>query len=160
MARGAWADARTCFVEALRRQQSAEALEGLGMATWWLEEYPAAIESREHAFRAYRQRNEQAGAARMAVWLANDYADFRGELAVANGWLRRAERILGGTPLDPEHAWLAYTKAHFALMVHRDPVEAWRSKDSPWSPKDGCPTAWAGWMRPPPRSPRASSATR
>ncbi len=96
------------------------------MATWWLEEYPAAIESREHAFRAYRQRNEQAGAARMAVWLANDYADFRGELAVANGWLRRAERILGGTPLDPEHAWLAYTKAHFALMVHRDPVEARR----------------------------------
>jgi DNA-binding NarL/FixJ family response regulator len=96
------------------------------MAAWWLEDYAGAIAAREEAYRAYRRRADRPGAGRMAIWLANDYADYRGELAVANGWLRLAERLLDGIPRAPEHAWLAYTKAHFALMVHRDPAAARR----------------------------------
>jgi hypothetical protein len=60
------------------------------MASWWLEDNPGAISSREEAYRAYRRRQDQSGAARMAAWLANDYADYKGELAVANGWIRWA----------------------------------------------------------------------
>ena len=111
---------------ALEDEVTPEALEGFGMAAWWLEDYPGAIGAREEAYRAFRRRADRAGAARMAAWLANDYADYRGELAVANGWIRLAERLLEGPPTAPEHAWLAYTKAHFALMVHRDPAEARR----------------------------------
>lgn len=96
------------------------------MAWWWLEDNPTAISSREEAYRAYRRQQDGSGPARMAAWLAHDYADYKGELAVANGWIRLAARLLGGLPRSPEHAFLAYTKAHFALMVHRDPSEARR----------------------------------
>jgi hypothetical protein len=72
------------------------------MACWWLEDYATGIESRERAYRLYRMRDDRPSAARIAVWLANDYADFRGENAVANGWLRRAERLLEGLPPTPE----------------------------------------------------------
>jgi ATP/maltotriose-dependent transcriptional regulator MalT len=126
LARGAWPEALDCFKSALDGDVTPEALEGFGMASWWLEDNPTAISSREEAYRAYRRRQDRAGAARMAAWLANDYADYKGELAVANGWIRLAERLLDGLPRSPEHAFLAYTKAHFALMVHRDPSEARR----------------------------------
>jgi len=126
LARGAWQEALGCFKGALEDDVTPEALEGYGMAAWWLEDYPGAIGAREEAYRAFRRRNDRSGAARMAVWLAHDYADYKGELAVANGWIRLTERTLEGTPRGPEHAWLAYTKAHFALMVHRDPAEAKR----------------------------------
>jgi LuxR family maltose regulon positive regulatory protein len=96
------------------------------MACWWLEDYATGIESRERAYRLYRMRDDRPSAARIAVWLANDYADFRGENAVANGWLRRAERLLDGLSPTPEHAVLAYQNAHVALMVNRDPVAARR----------------------------------
>lgn len=126
LARGGWAEARSSFEEALRHQESADALEGLGMASWWLEDYPAAMDARERAFREFRFRADRNGAARMALWLANDYAEYRGEWAVANGWLRRAERLLDGLDPTPEHALLAYSNAHVALMAHRDPVTARR----------------------------------
>ncbi|HEY7637782.1 MAG TPA: LuxR C-terminal-related transcriptional regulator [Gemmatimonadales bacterium] len=96
------------------------------MAAWWLEDYAAAIDARERAFRAFRAREDPLGAARVAVWLASDYADYRGELAIANGWLRRAERLLQGAGDVPERAWLGMMKGHFALMVDRDPAAARR----------------------------------
>jgi LuxR family maltose regulon positive regulatory protein len=96
------------------------------MACWWLEDYPAGIAAREHAYRLFQQRDDRPAAARVAVWLSIDYADFRGESAVANGWLRRAERLLDGLDPTPEHALLAYQNAHVALMDRRDPVAARR----------------------------------
>jgi LuxR family maltose regulon positive regulatory protein len=96
------------------------------MACWWLEDYATGIDARERAYRLYHARDDRTGAARVAVWLSNDYADYRGETAVANGWLRRAERLLDGLAPTPEHALLAYQNAHVALMAHRDPVTARR----------------------------------
>ncbi|HEU4680768.1 MAG TPA: hypothetical protein VFS51_03425, partial [Gemmatimonadales bacterium] len=96
------------------------------MASWWLEDYATCIDARERAYRLYRSRDDNPGAARVAVWLSNDYAAFRGETAIANGWLRRAERLLEGLSPTPEHALLAYMNAHVALMGQRDPVTARR----------------------------------
>jgi LuxR family maltose regulon positive regulatory protein len=96
------------------------------MACWWLEDYATGIDARELAYRLFRQAGDARGAARAAIWLSNDYADFRGETAVANGWIQRAERLLDGLPPSPEHALLAYQKAHIALMGQRDPVAARR----------------------------------
>ncbi len=126
LARGGWEEARVCFEGSLRDAESPEALEGLGMACWWLEDYATCIDARERAYRLYRGRDDAPAAARLAIWLSNDYADFRGETAVANGWLRRAERLLDGLEPTPEHALLAYMNAHVALMSHRDPVAARR----------------------------------
>jgi ATP/maltotriose-dependent transcriptional regulator MalT len=126
LARGGWEEARICFEVALKDAESPEALEGLGMACWWLEDYPTGIDARERAYRLFRSRDERTAAARVAVWLSIDYADFRGESAIANGWLRRAERLLDGLEPTPEHALLAYQNAHVALMGRRDPVAARR----------------------------------
>jgi LuxR family transcriptional regulator, maltose regulon positive regulatory protein len=126
LAEGDWEEARRCFEAARQDADSAEAHEGLGMACWWLEDYPSCIDARECAYRLYRSRGDESAAARMAIWLCHDYADYRGETAVANGWLRRAERLLNGLPLSPEHALLAHIHAHYALMSQRDPAAARR----------------------------------
>jgi LuxR family transcriptional regulator, maltose regulon positive regulatory protein len=126
LARGSWEEARVCFEDSLKATESPEAFEGLGMACWWLEDYAMGIDARERAYRLFRQAADSRAAARVAIWLSNDYADFRGESAVANGWIQRAERLLDGLAPSPEHALLAYQKAHVALMAHRDPVAARR----------------------------------
>lgn len=115
LAGGGWVEARRCFEQALAGSDSGEAWDGLSWACWWLEDGTAAIRAREHAYRLYREAGHGQAAARMAIWLANDYLDFRGEAAVAQGWLRRAERILDDLPTAPEHGWLAALQGQFAL---------------------------------------------
>src|SRR5258706_14954899 len=94
--RGAWEEARGHFQRALDAGESPEAYEGVAAASWWLEQYAAAIEAREHAYRLYHERGERQAAARVAVWLALDSLDYRNELAGASGWLGPAARPVGG----------------------------------------------------------------
>jgi LuxR family transcriptional regulator, maltose regulon positive regulatory protein len=115
LAGGGWVEARACFEQALGCSDSAEAWDGLSWACWWLEDGTAAIQAREHAYRLYKDAGERRAAARMAIWLANDHLDFRGERAVAQGWLRRATRILDDLDAAPEHGWLAALEAQLAL---------------------------------------------
>ena len=115
LAGGGWVEARACFEQALGCSDSAEAWDGLSWACWWLEDGTAAIQAREHAYRLYKDAGERRAAARMAIWLANDHLDFRGEEAVAQGWFRRATRILDDLDPAPEHGWLAALEAQFAL---------------------------------------------
>jgi hypothetical protein len=90
LARGAWDDARRAYERALAARESGEALEGLGLAAWWLDLVDVVFDARERAYRFYRDRDDRAGAARVAVWLAWDAWAFRGEHAVASGWPGRA----------------------------------------------------------------------
>ena len=115
LAAGRWVEAQACFEQALECSDSAEAWDGLSWACWWLEDGRAAIQAREHAYRLYKDAGERRAAARMAIWLANDHLDFRGEEAVAQGWLRRATRILDDLDPAPEHGWLAALEAQLAL---------------------------------------------
>ena len=62
----------------------------------------------------------------MALWLAWDTAAFRGEQAIANGWLQRAHRLLADRPDATEHASLALRSGIFALLDDGDPEEAER----------------------------------
>jgi ATP/maltotriose-dependent transcriptional regulator MalT len=126
LGRGDWQAARRAFERSLQTEENPEALEGLGLAAWWLDLADVVFEVRERAYRIYRERDDSLGAARMAVWLAWDTAAFRGEQAVANGWLQRAHRLLEGRPDAIEHAWLALRKGVFALLDDGDPEEAGR----------------------------------
>jgi len=124
LAAGAWQDAQLAFERVLASEETPEALEGLGLAAWWLNLSEVVFDSRERAFRAYRQRGDQRSAARIAVWLAWDSAAFRGEEGVAKGWLQRARRLLEGQPDSPEHAFLAARDAVFTLLDDGDPEAA------------------------------------
>ena len=124
LARGAWEEARKAFNAALEVRELPEALEGLGIAAWWLDLADLVFDSRERAYRLYLLRGERAGAARVAVWLAWDYWAFRGESAVANGWLQRARRLLEGLPYCSERAWLEVREGSLCLLEEGDPVRA------------------------------------
>ncbi|MCI0622063.1 MAG: hypothetical protein L0387_10410 [Acidobacteria bacterium] len=126
LARGAWEEARACFEAALSHEETPEALEGLGWAAAWLEDGATAIEARERAYRLYRERGDRPSAARMAIWLVGDYFDFRGEPAVADGWLQRARRLLEGLDPTPEHAWLTFKDGNVALLFQHDTATARR----------------------------------
>ncbi len=122
--RGDWQSARLAFESSLQVEEQAETLEGLGLAAWWLDLADIVFDVRERAYRIYRERDDALGAARVAVWLAWDTAAFRGEHAVANGWLQRAHRLLEGRPEATEHAWLALRSGVFALLDDGDPRRA------------------------------------
>ena len=124
MARGAWEEARAAFEAELARVESPEAFEGLGLTAWWLDLAPSVFESRERAYRLYLDRGDKPSAARVAVWLAWDYWAFRGENAVANGWLQRARRLIEGYPDSAERAWLEIREGSLCLFENFDPDRA------------------------------------
>ena len=125
LARGAWDEARPAFEEALRTEETPEALEGLGVAARWLNDSGTAFEAHERAFRLYRRVDDRRGAARMAYMLALHEYNFRSDIALAAGWLERAQRLLEGVGRAPERGWIAGIQAHVALLVEHD-VEAAR----------------------------------
>lgn len=122
--RGAWSSARRHFTRAIAARETAEALEGLGWAEWWLDDPPASFAARERAYRLYQQRKDARAAARIALALGVDSIDYRGEPAVGRGWLERARRLLEGHPGTPEFGWALLWDGHWARVFESDPRRA------------------------------------
>jgi DNA-binding CsgD family transcriptional regulator len=122
--KAAWEEARRCYEAALAREESVAAWEGLSWATSWLGDTDASLAAREQAFRAHRAAGDVFGAARMAGWLANDALHFRGDDAVAAGWLERGRSLLAGHPPGSEYGWLLVVEGYYALEVDGDPETA------------------------------------
>lgn len=120
LARGAWDTARAWFADALGREETPEALEGLAVAAWWQNDAAVAFPARERAHRLYQVRGDRHGAARVAAFHAVDYCSLRNEPAIANGWIRRARRLMDGLDPSPEHAMIAAWEGHIALTVRND----------------------------------------
>ncbi len=115
LARGAWQEAHDRLKEAVSLGAGADALEELSWAAWWLEDVPGCLDARERAYHGYREQGDRRSAARMALWLGDDHASFRGAHAVADGWFARARRLLQEVEPCAEHGWLAVFDAHTAL---------------------------------------------
>jgi LuxR family transcriptional regulator, maltose regulon positive regulatory protein len=115
-----WQGARAAFEEAVATEESPEALEGLGVAAGWLDDAATSIDARERAFHLYRDRGDAEAAARVAGSLADALLTFRGESAVAAGWLQRARRVLADRPDSPVLAWIDALEAFLAMAYERD----------------------------------------
>lgn len=113
---GDWARARRLYEELARDTDAAEAWEGLAEAAWLQQDGRVMIDARLAAYQRYRARAEAVAAARMAIALGNDFLDFRGDAAVANGWFKRARRLLEPLPPSAWHARLAVWEARLALI--------------------------------------------
>jgi DNA-binding NarL/FixJ family response regulator len=122
LGRRAWAEATELYERALAAQESAEALEGLAIASWWQDDVDAAIAARERAYALRREQGQTVEAARDAGFLAWDYGAMRGANAVANGWLQRARRLIEDLKPSAEHAWLPLIEASFHLDTDPEAV--------------------------------------
>src|SRR3990172_3037188 len=116
LAVGDWERARSAFEAALGEGDDPVAEDGLGRALWWLGDADGAIEHRERAFVLLKE-TDPARAGLVAIWLAREHLSVHGNGAVANGWLARAERVLGDA--GPARGWLEIARGRRA----DDPVE-------------------------------------
>jgi LuxR family maltose regulon positive regulatory protein len=123
---GDWERARAFFEESLADEVTPEALEGMGWVGHMLNEDRLTFVARERAYRQYLERGDKRSAARIAAWLAADCLLFRGEPAVANGWLQRAHSLIDGLEPGVDHGWLAIHEGYIAVALDEDTVKARR----------------------------------
>ena len=116
LAAGDWEQALSLLEPVAKQAPTGAALEALGTAYFWLD-HPDTIDVRERAYRAYRQEQDPYGAARVATDLSFDCVTFRGEIAVAQGWLELAARALEGVPVSFEHGYLAAFEADMCITL-------------------------------------------
>jgi LuxR family transcriptional regulator, maltose regulon positive regulatory protein len=118
--------ARAAFEESLPDGETPEALEGMGWVGHMLNEDRLTFDARERAYRLYLERRDKGSAARIAGWLAADCLPFRGEAAIANGWLQRAHSLIDGLEPGVDHGWLAIHEGYIAVALDEDTVKARR----------------------------------
>ena len=111
MEAGDWSTARSSFEAALEREETAEALLGLGDALWWLEEIGASLRYRERAYAAFRRRPDPVQAAMLAGGLAAQYGGSLGNRTAALGWLARQERLVEEFELAALEGWVLLGRA-------------------------------------------------
>jgi LuxR family transcriptional regulator, maltose regulon positive regulatory protein len=119
LARGAWDEAAAAFKHALAEAPSARDYEGFAWAAWWSLDVDTLFEARREAYQRHLDAGDSVSAARVATWIGTDYLDFKGEAGAANGWYRRARRLLDGARESAEFGWLAVHEASL-LILHRD----------------------------------------
>jgi DNA-binding CsgD family transcriptional regulator len=126
---GDWQTARDLYEQLTRETNAPEAWAGLAEAAWLQQDSRLMIDARLAAYRLFRERGDDVPAARMAIALGNDFLDFRGDAAVANGWFKYARRLLKPLPTSAEHARLSVWEARLALIGRQDTAEGARLAD-------------------------------
>jgi DNA-binding CsgD family transcriptional regulator len=103
---GRWEEARAAFAAALAEKETPEALDGMGVALWWLGETRASIAHTERAYAEFRRASDAVAAAVAAMSLCVTWISNFDNHAAAGGWLARAERVLGDLDPNPLQGWL------------------------------------------------------
>jgi LuxR family transcriptional regulator, maltose regulon positive regulatory protein len=122
--RGAWEEARAAFEAAADSHLAPEAYEGLGSAALAQADLAAGFAAHEEAYRRFRERGDARDAGRVAAQLAWNYFNLRGEPAIANGWTRRAHRLLDALEPCVEQGRLALAEGDALLFEAQDPIGA------------------------------------
>jgi DNA-binding SARP family transcriptional activator len=91
-----------------------EDLDGLAEAALWAGRPHESLAARQRAHRAFIEAGDRRRAASVAVVLCLHHAA-RVHLAVAGGWFQRAQRLLEEESDCPEHGFLAWAAAVFAI---------------------------------------------
>jgi class 3 adenylate cyclase len=109
-----WQEALDHFTRADKQAElSGPDLQRMAEAAWFTGQAELMIEAFERAFKEYSASGQRAGAARVAVDLATQYA-FKGQGSIAGAWLRRSERLLANEPEGAAHGHLALSRAQIA----------------------------------------------
>jgi hypothetical protein len=92
---------------------SGDDLEIFANAALWTAGLDEFLPLMERAYAAHTRAGDGLRAAFVAIHLAHDYS-LRLEKSVANGWLRRAQRLLEDEEEAPEHGYLKSASGHSA----------------------------------------------
>ena len=111
---GRWEEAREHSPLRLPWSESADALDGLGRACWWLGDVRSAIRHRERAFTLLRQAGRDDEAAIVALDLCVWYLTNLENDAAAGGWLARAARAAERTTDPVVRGWLVLIGAYLS----------------------------------------------
>lgn len=133
---GRWEEARAAFAAALAEEETAEALDGMGAALWWLGETRASVAHTERAYAEFRRAGDAVPAALAAISLCVTWFSNFDNHAAAGGWLARAERVMAEADPNPLRGsgWCAPTW-NPTLAAPRS------STSGPWSWR-GPPATW------------------
>ncbi len=132
---GRWEEARTSFEAALAESESAEAFLGLASARWWLGDNEGSVAACTRAYALFRQASEVEGAVQCALWLGITYKANFSNFAAANGWIGRAERLLGSVDAGALEGYACVARAYrmtdleAAAVLTRRAVEVARTTE-------------------------------
>ena len=113
--RGAWQEAYDLLAPAVR-SLGGEDLEALANAAFWTGKLDEAIEFREQAHALFVAEGDIKRAAMLAVVVSRDYM-MKMDMALANGWFAKAQRLLEGEPESAAHGYLAVSQALEAMFT-------------------------------------------
>jgi DNA-binding CsgD family transcriptional regulator/tetratricopeptide (TPR) repeat protein len=111
-----WQAARGAYASVLRHEEHPEALDGFGLAAWLLGDVEEGLGARQRACGAYAAAGKRDEAARVGAWVSHQYL-ISGRRSLANGWLERAERALGGRRDGAGYGWVELERARRAASV-------------------------------------------
>jgi DNA-binding CsgD family transcriptional regulator/tetratricopeptide (TPR) repeat protein len=118
LALGHWERAREQLEAILANHESAEALEGMGAALWWLGEIQESLNFRKRAYAGYRAKQRNAEAAIVALDISVCYLSNLDNPTVAQGWIARARSTAALSDDQRLDGWLwlmeGYTSADSA----------------------------------------------
>jgi ATP/maltotriose-dependent transcriptional regulator MalT len=109
----AWPDAYERFRAADPAELTAQDLEGLADAAWWLSKLDESLDLRHKAYAAYVAEGDERGAASVAARLSIEHFQ-RDEASVGAGFLMRAQRHAEGLATETEAGYLAMLEAVIA----------------------------------------------
>ena len=116
LAGGEWTAARHCFESVLSLEESADALDGLALAVWWLNDPDTALELRARAFARLRHEGRDTEATAVAIWLARQHRSLFRRREMADGWLSRARSLLTSLPVEGSlRGWLILAESEIGL---------------------------------------------
>jgi ATP/maltotriose-dependent transcriptional regulator MalT len=130
-----WDAARDAFESVLGEEETPDALDGLGLALWFLGDVSAAVAARERAVEGYVHAGRCDDAARLAVWVSHQHF-VAGRLSAARGWLARAERAVADEGLCAGQGWVAVERARHAETVEERAAHARRAMEIGRETKD------------------------
>jgi class 3 adenylate cyclase len=90
----------------------------LADAALWSGRAVEAVPTLERAYTAYVEEEDALGAASAATLLAHYYSAAKHQVAVANGWLGRAKRLVADEPEALVHGYLALEESLLTFGAH------------------------------------------
>lgn len=110
---GDGASARRALGDAVDAHPTGEILSAAAQAAYVEHDFDAAIDLYERAYAAYRDEGDDGGAIRAASVLGWLHGGFRGDGAVAGGWMARAQTLLGEAPDSVDRGWVQLHRSMF-----------------------------------------------